>query len=160
MSTRASYALVQPGPGGRLVGGELGLELVQTGELPLGAQVVLEARGHALTVEVAAEVEYVHLERRRLLRERRPGADVGHAPEAPARGVDGDRVDAEGQRLALAGDDVGSRVADGAATARAGDHLSAHRVRFAEQAVGSVEVARLQVGPYARRLHDLAAYGY
>src|SRR5581483_5987077 len=112
----------QQPPGGRRVGGNLGLQLVEAGEFALGADEVVERDAQVAAVEVAVDVEKMRLEPRAVAADGGPEPDIGDAVDGAAvervvRPVAADPhgIDPEGGAQVFAEPDIGGGEAEQAA---------------------------------------------
>src|SRR5262245_31673074 len=140
----------------RHVGGDRRPERVGAVEAPLATQTFDHLHGKPAAIEVAREVEEMHLDRVAAPSEGGPYADV-HDARAP-RPIDlrRDRVHAVGGEEEAAGKvQVRGREAERPPATIADHHSPAERVRATEQAAGTAHVAGLDERAQPRAAHPL-----
>ena len=147
----------EEGPRRHGIGRDLRLEGVEIGETLFVAQLVHETNGNMLAVDVAVEIEQVHLEQRPRATHGRPDAEVGDAGQrlvAQAADLDGENA-GHRQRIVLDADVRGGET-ELAADLVAVRDLAVDDVRPAEQARRMFHLARRQCGANARTGHSFA----
>src|SRR5438094_1229407 len=124
---------------------------VDARELPLLPEPAEERQGHALVVQITNEIQEMSLDRQLVLAERRTDAYVHDRLISDGAHADLADVDTDRQPQRALGFDVGCGESQGPSAAGAPHHLSANRVRTAQEPGGRREVTALERSADLRR---------